>query len=455
MLRVIIAARLSKATEGDGQTGLETQTKLVRAYCAARGWEVVDVVSDRKSGTVPPWERKKLKAWVTDPDKLGIYDAVIGYRMDRLTRGDNQATNAIESWAYDHGKQLLTEDGLVFPCEGADGIRWDLAKRLAHEEWLKIRERTKRGHAAVLDAGFLVSKLPWGYVSTGRKGSHGIAPTDECREVWPQVCDRLIGGESLSKVCNWLRSLGMRDAKGKPRAWWPRTLGVMVRNSTYAGRHRQHGQTMRCEAVITDLVFRQAGKALDSRPKRGRQSETPALASSILRCGMPDCDATDCKPGESPMYRVHAYGGVVYRCTGRGPARKGCGYRVPCDLIDRQIDEVAAHLTRPVKVWTVIPGQNWKTEIAETAADIRDLDPEADDYAEMHAALMAKLADYKARPATEDTGEWRETEESYSERWAVAGARERRAMLASWEFTWTALREDDGHVLKMGVKAAV
>jgi len=47
------------------------------------------------------------------------------------------------------------------------------------------------------------------------------------------------------------------------------------------------------------------------------------------------------------------------------------------------------------------PGQDWQAEIAETAADIRSLDPLADDYDEKLAALRAKLKDYLGRHATE------------------------------------------------------
>lgn len=47
------------------------------------------------------------------------------------------------------------------------------------------------------------------------------------------------------------------------------------------------------------------------------------------------------------------------------------------------------------------PGQDWQAEIAETAADIRSLDPLSDDYEEKLAALRAKLKDYQGRHATE------------------------------------------------------
>jgi hypothetical protein len=46
--------------------------------------------------------------------------------------------------------------------------------------------------------------------------------------------------------------------------------------------------------------------------------------------------------------------------------------------------------------------QDWQAAIAETAADIRDLDPLADDKL---AALRAKLKDYQGRPVAEASTE--------------------------------------------------
>jgi hypothetical protein len=45
--------------------------------------------------------------------------------------------------------------------------------------------------------------------------------------------------------------------------------------------------------------------------------------------------------------------------------------------------------------------QDWQADIAEAAADIRDLDPLADDYHDKLAALREKLMDYQGRPGTE------------------------------------------------------
>jgi hypothetical protein len=47
------------------------------------------------------------------------------------------------------------------------------------------------------------------------------------------------------------------------------------------------------------------------------------------------------------------------------------------------------------------PGQDWQAKMAETAADIRDLDPLADDYGDKLAELRAKLMEYQDIPAAE------------------------------------------------------
>ncbi len=105
---------------------------------------------------------------MTEPDKLILYDGVVAFRLDRLSRGDNQSTNAIEKWAADNRKVIFTEDGLQFPCEGAEGIRWDVTKRIAHEEWLKTSERYRRMQGHLRANGYLVGKAPFGYAITGK-----------------------------------------------------------------------------------------------------------------------------------------------------------------------------------------------------------------------------------------------------------------------------------------------
>ena len=89
-MRVIVAARLSQLAPG--QTGLDSQDAESQAWAVGQGHTVVAVLPDRKSGTIQPWNRPNLRPWVTDPEKLAEYDAVVAFKLDRLSRGDNQTT---------------------------------------------------------------------------------------------------------------------------------------------------------------------------------------------------------------------------------------------------------------------------------------------------------------------------------------------------------------------------
>src|SRR5258707_5252109 len=143
-------------------TGLDSQEQETVRWAEQQGHTVVAVVQDAASGAKVIASRRHLRPWLSEPEKLAQYDGIVVYRMDRLTRGDSAETRRIETWADEHGKTLMTADDLIFPCEGADGIRWDLAKRIAHDEWLRIRKRYGRMQRTVRANGGFIRRPPRG-----------------------------------------------------------------------------------------------------------------------------------------------------------------------------------------------------------------------------------------------------------------------------------------------------
>jgi hypothetical protein len=77
----------------------------------------------------------------------------------------------------------------------------------------------------------------------------------------------------------------------------------------------------------------------------------------------------------------------------------------------------------------VIPGSGHADEIADVKSDIRDLDPDADDYDARHAELRAQLAALKALPATAPRVITEQTGETVAKYWERQDAAGRRAML--------------------------
>jgi len=418
-MRILVAARLSQLA--DGQTGLDTQDSESARWAEANGHTVVHVAMDHKSGTTAPWERKNLRPWVTDPGKLAQYDAVLAYRLDRLSRGDNQSTNEIEAWAHRHGKQLLTVDGLVFPCEGADGIRWDVTKRIAHEEWLKTSERYRRMQAHLREQNKLTGRPCWGYEVADAEGGHKtLVPSPEGRKWVPEVFARVIKGQSLATIARWLESV-----TGRP--WWPRTVGHMVRTTTYAGyRQDAEGRTiLRVEPLVDMATWKRANAALDNRPKKGPALEHRAMLTSVIFC--PRCQ-------DSPMYRIHAGSSFYYRCTGRGPNRKGCGNMVPLEQADAMVCDIAATTFSWQKVTLTVftPGHSHEAELEALRFELkelprRDLAWDAEDAE--RARLRAEYDRLAALPSAPDRAEEVETDQTYADVWNALEPSERNAWL--------------------------
>ena len=437
-MRILIAARLSQLS--DGQTGLDTQDAAATTFARANGHTVVHVAADRKSGTSAPWDRPELRPWVTEPAKLAQFDAVLAYKLDRLTRGDNASTNAIEKWAHDNGKQLLTVDGLVFPCEGAEAIRWDVTKRIAHQEWLATSERYRRMQTYLRNAGKLVGLPPWGYEVADADGGHKmLIPTDDGRTYIPEIFGRCIAGDSLGDIARWMDGKGVRATSGTK--WWARTIGGIIRCTTYTGRRQDaSGKTiLTCEPLVDASTFRRANAALAGRPKRGPVDEqNRALLSGILRC--PRCD-------DSPMYRIaagHENTHMYYRCSGRGTQRRGCGNMIWVSAADALVSRFMASLTAPILRTIVIPGHDNQAKIDSLKMDLRGLDFDAPDYDERHAQLRGELASLKDAPVTSDETVTESTGQTYGERWASLDESQRGAYLRSEHVKVYAARTDTG-----------
>ncbi len=417
----IIAARLSrkqrKSDYGNG-LGIDTQDEYSREYAEREGWHVVTMVADTKSGTVAPWERKNLREWVTDPEKLTLFDAIIAYKTDRVSRGDQEDFTRIEHWATDHGKRIIIVDGPQYPArDDADYWRWQAEKRLARQEWEQIRERNGRAQKALIARGKLVGEPPWGYERKGEKYNKTIVPSEFGLKYIPLIFEHCIEGWSLAQIAAWLDSEGVPTVKGEK--WQPRTLSKMLRCTTYIG-YRRNGAgkvVLKCQPVIDVATFNRANEALASRPKRGPViQENRSLCSAVLFCA--------CCGGESPLYRIR--GGMnrtllYYRCTGRGTQRKGCGNQIRLEPVDKLVSEAMELLVKPITKLVFISGNDHSAELIDVQFRIRQLacqDLPDDEYDRQLEELRAERGRIKSLPIEPGRTERIATGETYASRWA-------------------------------------
>lgn len=428
-----------------GNTGIDTQDIDTEAWAKRNGHTVVAVVADRKSGTIQPWDRPNLRPWVTEPEKIAQYDAVVGWRFDRLSRGDNQSTTAIEEWAHSNRKQLFTEDGLVFPCEGADGIRWDMAKRLAHEEWLKIslRYRRMQAHLRSLQrpdggAGYLVGRPAYAYRRVEANGHKLIEPDPGKAPVIREAIERFLDGASLSDIVRWLGSVGAPTPTSGGK-WHPKSVADIFTNESLIGkRQSKDGKIeLRFEPVLANddgtpdmATWRDLQERVKANAKRrGKIRDDPAMLTGLIDCGK--CGRI-VHARRIPRKRVDGsvYEWRGYRCDGTPRELSTCQISSPMEWLDGQVSDVIMerHGDEEVYETTINRGSNHDDELEDNAAEIAALDPDAPDYPERHAELIAERRRIKSLP--EVPGEIHQTPlGKLGPIWMAADTAERRKLL--------------------------
>jgi site-specific DNA recombinase len=347
-MRAIIAARKSNKVDsatGEG-IGLDTQDEKAREFCDRLKITVVGAARDTISGRLAPIDRPDLGSWLTDPARLALFDAVVAYRADRLSRGEDTDWSRIETWAADHGKTLILVDsstGVRYPArDDSDRWQWMSAKTQAGKEWNDIRERIIRSQCAIMRGGYWSGRVPFGYRIVGERYRKSLAPTATADYV-PAIYARAIAGDSLQKIADWLTAEGVGTERGHA-VWNPATVRQILVNETYAGTHTRNcaecggSHDLTVPALVDMATQRRAADALRSRVRGSNNGGRPSACPAML---VPICDACGV-----PMHRLvsnvkgHRY--EHYYCKRRttGGVRKGCGLMVRCDLVDPWADAV-------------------------------------------------------------------------------------------------------------------
>jgi DNA invertase Pin-like site-specific DNA recombinase len=434
---VIIAARLSQRRAG--QSGIESQDEDAREWAREQGHNVVETVADHASGMKAMWQRRRLRPWVTDPELMEKYQGIVAAKQDRLSRQDFMDEVELRRWAEENGKTLFIVERELWwpPREGAhyddDVANWNRGAEDAHREWNKDSRRWKRSVKQRASNNELSGKPIYGFQVQGI--NCGQIP---CRcwerkiddhktlviykpqaDVIREAKDRYLAGESLEKICADFNARGIPSPTGKK--WWPRSLGLMLRNPSLAGRRMDStGKTiMTYPGIITWSENEQIVARMDSRAyRKGISPANVYMLTGVIFDG-----------AEHALYHItntHGQRHEYYLC------RQGCGVCPPMKDMDDQVSKAVikafGHL--PNKMLRIIPGKNNFEDMARLRQDRSELDDLADDYTERHAELTAEIRrlaqEDKENPQPNEI-KWVESGQTIAEYWkslSVAGRRD-------------------------------
>lgn len=442
-MRIIGYVRLSRASREES-TSVVRQREIIAKTCAARDFELVDIVEDVDvSATKTRLERPGLSE-VRERIKAGEADAVMVWRLDRIARS-----------VVDFG--VLLDDGLDIisatePLDTASPMGRAMAEVLqvfARLEAKTIGVRISASQEHLRRVGrFPGGVIPYGYRAVPHPDGVGRAlePHPEEAAVVRRMADEVLGGSSVYAVTTGLNRDGIRPRRASE--WTATSVQRILRSNAVLGRVKVRGELLRDDATGLPLQVwepllsvgevERLRALTDWTPtpgrseatKEGRRRKAARLLSGLIFC--PGCGF----PLIAKSRR--ATGAPLYVCDARARGRV-CpgGVAIECERVE---EEVARQFLRVVGRWSVVEPRVSVREVAGLAAVEEALRATTDGLRAPDADLpllferLTKLRAERDRLAAlpeEPVVEMTESGRTFSEAWAEADTAARRSLLSN------------------------
>jgi site-specific DNA recombinase len=332
--RVALYLRVSSEEQREAGT-IQTQDDYLERHAAELGFEAVEVYADDGiSGTIPLHERPEGRRLLEDA-RLGKFDTVLVYRLDRLARTQLAILDAADRLER-VGVSLRSATEHYETATPAGRLMFQMLGSFAEFERESIRQRTRDGVYRAHRAGKRTGALPYGY-TVNEAGMLAILPEEAA--IVQQIFERLASGSTHYAEAKRLNTLGV-SAPG-------------LRYST--GPSRKPKATGWREAVLHDLVHRRTYEGIaEVRLATGEivEQEVPAIVSAeTRRRALKQLRENQCYSGGRP-HRFYLLRGLVKcavcgsGCTGRTKTaygRRYVYYRCRDDHTSRRIRAERGH----------------------------------------------------------------------------------------------------------------
>lgn len=306
--RCVIYARISVSS--DESVSIDRQVEAAEQYAAARGWQVVDVFRDEGVSAThnKPEDRAGWRALLDSPTQ---YDAVIVWKVDRLARRVLDFLNADQALQGRKAGLVAVEQTIDMTTAEGRGFAQMLAV-FGEMEAAAISARVKAARTYLVRSGRVVGgKVPYGWRSVPNPDGKGLVLAQDADRVQyvRGMVDRVLRGDSIYSVVQWLDQVGAPTPMGRCASWQYSTVERILRHPVLAGMttfnpgnaSKARGQELLRDsdglpvvdesvAVVSVSEWRQLVKNLDERDSAqskpvALRSRTSGLLSGLVRCG--------------------------------------------------------------------------------------------------------------------------------------------------------------------------
>ena len=369
-LRVLGRVRISRSS--DESTSVQRQREAIERWCEVRGYTLVGwAVDEDFSRSARPFEAPEFGPWLTDPEKVALWDVTVASRVDRF--GAGWRLKDLYAWCRDHDKDLNTVSVDISLKSTMGRIIADLLAELGQGEWDAIQERVLQSRAKLRELGRWAGGKPPYWLKPVKQGPGYTLKLDpESSAVVERIIDEFLPPKSrpfdaiaadLNKdgvlaSRDYYRSQLMKQAEArgeeytgrKPEGalWRAGALKSILHNHALLGLTAHEGAQflVNGEPVLRAEALVSAGRWNQIQQEFSRRSElrTPTRERStgplygVLYCSEPDCkdrNGSDQKLHINRASKVRADGGKNEYRYYRSP----CGHNplAPADLVEDMV----------------------------------------------------------------------------------------------------------------------
>ena len=233
-MRAAIYARVSSVAQREAGT-IESQLAVLRPFVASRGWTLVDTYRDdgRSAKTGQLDKRDGFARCVRDAE-AGLYDVLVIFDVDRLTRTDDIAERAAVLGPFQRaGVRIVSPSSEIDLRTMFGQLDATLRSLYAAEENRKRADRVKAGKARALAEGRKpAGPTPYGLAYSRSTGQWSLHP--EQAPIVREIFNRVIRGEACASIADDLHARGVAFPR-RGGTWRRHFVWQVVRARTAAG----------------------------------------------------------------------------------------------------------------------------------------------------------------------------------------------------------------------------
>jgi len=399
LIRVATYARVSTQEQALEGTSLEFQHSQLTTYCQLQGWMVINSYTDPgysgKDGNRPGLERLLSDA------KIGLFDKVVVYKLDRLTR-NLRLLLEIEQKLRGYHAFLTSVKESVDTSTGTGKMVFQMFGMIAEWERENIIERTRNGRLQrYKDGCWAGGKAPYGYVHN--KATKKLAINEIEARIVRRLYSEYSEGKTLYGICEGLNKDKV-PGRGKNCKGWRSTavrqvlLNPMYKGTQIVNRHAHISDInkvdlskaiqIRVPAVVTEEIWQMAQERLENNKHVRPKNQEVFLLQGMITCGI--CGYA------YRSERVH--GTKYYLCRGRmkyhhldgSPRCKSPSFKA--EWLENEVcKRVGEIINDPNRLFVVIKDtiENLRSREADLSARLKPIEERLAEIAEQ----KAKLAD--------------------------------------------------------------